>query len=319
MKKVLIIFSTLTMLLSIGSSCHKVEEQLDVSVLTYAPQYITTTTALCGGSLGLQDLSLLPEGFSFDELGVCWSTMENPTVDDSHTSTTNWNEPYVCTIMGLEQGRKYHVRAYALKGTDCFYGEDKSFTTEGAYYGNLNGHEYVDLGLPSGTLWATCNIGADCFWNTGDFIAWGETAPKDEYSWTTYKYAEGAPDQLTKYCNNPGYGYNGFTDNLLVLEACDDAATVNWGEGWYTPTWEQWMELSSYTNVVWTCWNGADGELYTGRNGRSIFMPISTYWTSSLSDNCHYMAKALNLAGVIGDINGRKDGLSIRPVYTPEE
>ena len=63
----------------------------------------------------------------------------------------------------------------------------------------LNGHEYVDLGLPSGTLWATCNVGATTPEDYGNYFAWGETATKAVYNWSTYKY-----------CNNPGYGYNGF-------------------------------------------------------------------------------------------------------------
>ena len=98
--------------------------------------------------------------------------------------------------------------------------------------GTLNGHEYVDLGLPSGTLWATCNVGADTPESYGDYFAWGETEPKTTYDWSTYKYCVGEYDRLTKYCSDTTYGYNGFTDNLYVLQLSDDAASVNWGEGW---------------------------------------------------------------------------------------
>ena len=98
--------------------------------------------------------------------------------------------------------------------------------------GTLNGHDYVDLGLPSGTLWATCNVGAETPEGYGDYFAWGEIEPKSLYEWSTYKYCHGDFDQLTKYCQNATYGYDGYTDDLCVLLQMDDAATANWGEGW---------------------------------------------------------------------------------------
>ena len=108
-------------------------------------------------------------------------------------------------------------------------------------------HEYVDLGLPSGTLWATCNVGADTPESYGDYFAWGETEPKTTYDWSTYKYCVGEYDRLTKYCSDTTYGYNGFTDDLYVLQPSDDAATVNWGEGWRTPK----------VRKLWNCWTNA--------------------------------------------------------------
>ena len=106
--------------------------------------------------------------------------------------------------------------------------------------GTYNGHEYVDLGLPSGTLWATCNVGAETPEGYGDYFAWGETELKTTYNLSTYKYTNGSYDQLTKYCSNSSYGYNGFTDTLTVLLPEDDAATANWGDGWCMPTADQW-------------------------------------------------------------------------------
>lgn len=80
--------------------------------------------------------------------------------------------------------------------------------------GSYNGHDYIDLGLPSGTLWATCNVGADTPEGYGDYFAWGETQVKYNYDWNTYHY--GGMHHLTKYCSSPSYGYNGFTDNLIL-------------------------------------------------------------------------------------------------------
>ncbi|MBR2195929.1 MAG: hypothetical protein IJ911_09980 [Salinivirgaceae bacterium] len=112
--------------------------------------------------------------------------------------------------------------------------------------------ETVDLGLESGTLWATCNIGAADPWNYGDYYAWGETQTKDDYSWETYKYCKGSEETLTKYCYDAEYGNNGFTDTLTTLDAADDAATAVLGAGWAIPTNAEWKELYYQCYWVWT-------------------------------------------------------------------
>lgn len=193
------------------------------------------------------------------------------------------------------------------------------------------GHEYVDLGLPSGTLWATCNVGANSPEEFGDYFAWGETKTKDVYNWETYKYCNGGYgyDELTKYCNESNYGNNGFTDNLTVLLPEDDAATTNWGSQWKTPTEKQWIELQKYTTRSWTKRNGVSGYQFTASNGNSIFLPAAGYrrddelhgvgdssgdiWSSSLSTTpfwAYYF---------FGDSEGeggyRCDGLTVRPVF----
>jgi len=90
-------------------------------------------------------------------------------------------------------------------------------------------HEYVDLGLPSGTLWATCNVGADNPWEYGDYFAWGEIEPSDSYSWDAYKYANGDRYKLIKYCTDSFFG---IIDDKITLECSDDAANQIWGENW---------------------------------------------------------------------------------------
>ena len=143
--------------------------------------------------------------------------------------------------------------------------------------GTINGHAYVDLGLPSGTLWATCNVGATKPESYGDYFAWGETRTKSSYDWNTYKYSEGGYDKLTKYCSNPGLGYNGFSDDLIMLEPNDDAATVNWGNDWHTPTTDQCSELYDNTYVKDVTQNGVEGRLFTAKNGKSLFIPNAGY------------------------------------------
>ena len=131
-----------------------------------------------------------------------------------------------------------------------------------------NGHDYVDLGLPSGTLWAICNIGASSPEDYGNYYAWGETGTKDIYDWDTYKYAN---------------GNNGFTDELTTLQVGDDPATT-WGSGWQTPDKEQWDELLNNTTNQWTTQNGVSGRLFTSKkNGQTLFLPAAGFrWVSEL-------------------------------------
>lgn len=146
-------------------------------------------------------------------------------------------------------------------------------------------NDYVDLGLHSGTLWATMNIGANAPEEYGDYFAWGETAPKDNYNWSTYKWCNGSEYTMTKYCLDWYYGYNSFTDGKTELESEDDAAYVNWGQVWRMPTYDQQIELRSECTWTETTLNGVNGQLVTGPNGKSIFLPAAGYrWNKSLHD-----------------------------------
>ena len=327
------LFTLLALLMVFAVSCNKPDEpnnggnnDSDVRVTTYTPQDICATTATCGGDV------IVTQGLSLTEFGVCWSTESNPSVENSHVSTRNWSEPFVCTITGLEPNTQYYVRAYALRGLEYYYGEDKDFTT--LTIGGLNGHEYVDLGLPSGTLWAICNVGANAPEEYGDRFAWGETTPKTTYNWwNTYKYCNGDDHQLTKYCSQSNYGYNGFTDNLSTLTPSDDAASSNWGNGWCLPTKVQWDELYQNTTCIWTIQNGVNGCLFTASNGNSIFLPAvgpeigdgvhevgrgGFYWSSSLYTDCPSEAWAfsfyLDHCYYIYDKGSRSYGWFVRPV-----
>ena len=167
---------------------------------------------------------------------------------------------------------------------------------------NSNGHVYVDLGLPSGTQWATCNVGANKPEDCGDYFAWGETEPKnpnESYYWPLYKFAKDNRDKLTKYCSRTDHGYNGFTDHVIILQPDDDVAAQMWGDGWCMPTNEQWEELINNTTYKWTKQGGVDGLLFSA-NKKTLFLPIGGlrnkkelvyntdegyYWSSSLNTN----------------------------------
>jgi hypothetical protein len=151
--------------------------------------------------------------------------------------------------------------------------EDQQFTPQ-----------YVDLGLPSGTLWATSNVGADKPEGLGDYFAWGETKPKTVYEWATYAYMNDAKMDgrdgvkkdsnwfnINKYtfdCHRKGgIWYSGVTfigDNKKTLEAIDDAAAANWGGDWAMPTADDWKELTSNSYIAHT-------DNYSGKSGWIVY------------------------------------------------
>ena len=194
---------------------------------------------------------------------------------------------------------------------------------------DANGHEYVDLGLPSGLLWATCNVGADSPEDYGDYFAWGETEPKSTYNWGTYKWCEGSAYTQTKYCTN---SYYGTVDNKTILELSDDVANANWGGDWRMPTKAEQDELRTECTWTWNTKKGVNGYTVTGPNGNSIFLPAAgyrddsalliaggygDYWSSSLGSNYSYNAYYLHFdSGNVGwDYSDRRYyGHSVRPV-----
>ena len=137
-------------------------------------------------------------------------------------------------------------------------------------------YKVVNLGLPSGNLWAVCNIGASNPEETGSFFAWGETAPKNSFTWENYKWGERL--DLTKYCFDEE---KGDVDNKFVLEMSDDAASYIMGEDWQIPTKDDFTELLSSRNCEkkWCKLNGVGGFLFTsikkGYEGNSLFIPLA--------------------------------------------
>ena len=184
-------------------------------------------------------------------------------------------------------------------------------------------YEVVDLGLPSGTLWADRNVGAKSPEAYGCYFAWGETNPKSAYSWNTYKWCEGSSTTLTKYFEH---------DDIKTLDSEDDAATVNMGPEWRMPTAKEQQELIDYCTWIWKYQKGVAGYELVGPNGNSIFLPASGYcvdsytdnggkhgyyWSNSLVENGTYNASELHFYS--GDANiatgtGRFYGLVVRAV-----
>ncbi len=208
--------------------------------------------------------------------------------------------------------------------------------------------EAVDLGLPSGTLWANMNIGAESPEDFGDYFAWGETKPyyaeghsQDDpcsnwnedksagYSWNSYQWYNGSNDSMIKYC---------IDDNKTILDLEDDAANANWGEDWRMPTREELDELNRFCTWTWTITkSGVLGHIVTSKkNGNSIFLPAAGYreddrlnsafiggyyWSSSLSATSYVIANVLQFAPTGGGNNfyDRFAGLPVRAVRSGKQ
>lgn len=197
-----------------------------------------------------------------------------------------------------------------------------------ATYGNDD--DWVDMGLPSGVLWAKCNLGATKPEEYGDYYAWAETKPKEVYDWTNYLYCNGAPNQLTKYCNDPEFGYNGYTDRWLTqLQDMDDAARQASGGLAYIPTDELWRELINFTYSERTSINGIKVLRFTASNGNHLILPAAgshvsgkirganmsgCYWGSTLGPSQPSYALFFDFLEGYGFGCARCVGLSIRSV-----
>ena len=191
---------------------------------------------------------------------------------------------FSATIDGLDLETQYVYYAYAQANEQTYKGEEYSFTTKSLCPDDHHPH-MIDLGLPSGTKWACCNVGATKPEEYGNYYAWGETTPKSYYDWTNYKYGTGEdgrpeyPDNtdFTKYCNNSEYGLNGFCDGKITLESSDDAATVNWGDRWRMPLMKEQQELVEKCEWSKVSLSGINGRLATGSNGNAIFLPAAGF------------------------------------------
>ena len=194
--------------------------------------------------------------------------------------------------------------------------------------------EYVDLGLS--VKWATCNIGATYPEYPGDKFQWGSITYNYNDGWLYNRFSKNNNlAQLTKYCTNSSYGYEGFADNLTVLQPEDDAAHVKWGGEWRMPTKDDMQELidnctwekiecvkkNAYgKDISYTCFKVTSKKI--GFTDNYILIPIGNYWSSSLGAYSNlsippYEASSLLLNGSYGigiDTSSRSRCYYIRPV-----
>ena len=191
----------------------------------------------------------------------------------------------------------------------------------------------IDLGLPSGTKWACCNVGATSPEGYGGYYAWGETEEKEDYDDSTYKWENGSKYNLTKYNSDSTYGV---VDYKTILDLDDDVAHVMWGGSWRMPTISEVYELRDNTTSEWTSVNGVYGRKFTSMsNGNSIFLPAAGrrhylkldgqgsagyYWSSSvregwpgrIADMIYFYSNDIGITYI-----NRVHGNTIRPVMKP--
>ena len=207
--------------------------------------------------------------------------------------------------------------AFSVLLVSCEQDVDNEESSENGCF--HNGHEYVDLGLPSGTKWATCNVGATEPWEYGGYYAWGETEEKDNYDWSTYKWCNGSYDTMTKYCIDSDYGT---VDNKTILDLEDDVAHVKWGGSWRMPTIEEYEELGRLCTLVWCSVNNVSGCKVIGPNGNNVFFPaagnVVVGWLNTLYNKEEDYAYCIELEFAESELGYdayyREMGLSVRPV-----
>lgn len=222
--------------------------------------------------------------FTFKENGTTLTGINYLSIGDMIIHGSNLSSVFVAFDPTVSGEKRFTV----LNGTTNSYtGTASPSLTAGTFYRPTISltqleHNAVDLGLPSGTLWATCNIGATSPEGYGDWFAWGETEPyyetlnadyytvatwktspkdysTDGYNWTNYKWCNGTQSTLTKYNTDAGMGA---VDNKTTLDLEDDAATANWGSAWRMPTLAQQQELVANTVSEWGTLNGVNGRYF---------------------------------------------------------
>ena len=243
---------------------------------------------------------------------VSWSSSNDNVATVSNTGLVSAIQEGTCTIT---------CRALDGSGVTAtcnvtVYWQDRS--------GTIGGHAYVDLGLPSGTLWAATNVGASSPEGYGNYYAWGELSQKSEYSWSTYFDT-----------SDSGMTFNIYKQGgQTVLQTTHDVAYQNWGSNWCMATWDQWIELVNKCTYSWTTRNGVYGYQFVGKGGNSIFLPAAgyyqtyhtttleqagssgRYWTSRLA-NDNDRARSVSFSSTSLQNNAqsyRYFGFSVRPV-----
>ena len=278
-------------------------------VKTSAVSEITINSAVCGGEVTSDGNGMI------SARGVCWSTSQNPTIEDNKTTNGSGLGSFTSNLSNLSPNTTYYVRAYATNEVGTSYGNEVSFTT----LDPANGREYVDLGLS--VKWATCNVGASSPEEYGDYFAWGMTEP--------------APNNGYSSSDSPTYGLSksklqsqGIIDSEGNLTTQYDAATANWSGDWRMPTKSEIQELLNKCTWIWTTQNGVKGYKVTGPNGNSIFLPIAgsfngstfnggysgLYWSSTFDSSTAAFRLYFGVSDYYWGSERHYNSLSVRPV-----
>ena len=309
------------------------------------PEELTIT----GEALDVTDYSATLTGFAnlpFElgdaEVGIMYDKAQSFEGAKKLVATgLDGNNMFTVTATGLEPSTTYFFKSYVQNGMAVKYGAVKSFTTREE---STIPAGAVDLGIvmtrADGTTyklyWAQSNLSTSGLCanpeDYGDYYAWGETEPKENYSWSTYKFRTSGDSygnvKFSKYNSQSSFGP---VDNKTVLEPEDDVASVKLGGKWRIPTDAEWTELRTKCTWTWTTQNGINGRLVTASNGNSIFLPaaggrddidlgnagsIGNYWSSSIDSVSPLLACDVYFYSddVSRYYGSRFIGLSVRPV-----
>lgn len=251
-----------------------------ISVETLRPVIVKANTAVVAGRI-----SCISEKFrKLGRWGVIYSTdRKNLSFGGKAVivaANIDSNKEFRVTLTELEAGTTYYYKAfyyfhsgnhgnlrfsYGNPNANSYVSKESSFTVKELALCPDNHHPHaIDLGLPSGTKWACCNVGASSPEEYGGYYAWGETSEKGDYDWDTYAY----------YNSNTGEIVNLGSD---IAGTPYDVAHVLWGGSWVMPSYDTQMELLKNCTKQWTIVNGVGGLLVTGPNDGQIFLPVARY------------------------------------------
>ena len=274
-------------------------------------------------------------GYSADEFTVNVSSNVEWKVNSSASWLSVTREGNASVKVAVEKNDSLKERSATILFKYAFGGSktlSKLTVNQSCDYsastGTTNGHGYVDLGLPSGVLWANCNVGATAPEGYGGHYAWGEVEEKSNCTWDTYKWFNASNSTVLKYCTADSYG---LVDGDNLLDPEDDVASVEWGAHWRMPTGKEQDELREKCTWEWVNYKGVNGYRVKGPNGNCIFLPAagdrngatinevgvsSNYYSKSLSTERSDASYGLgfNKEFYTKYICARFLGLSVRPV-----
>ena len=283
---------------------------------------------------GFVDLKIIPGVKAYGVVYGTTNTLTSETGTLAPAKELDENNGFSVALDDLNPATTYYFATFVQLAGEYKYGAVKSFATKGLTKG-----DYVDLGLKSGTLWASKNVGAKSPTDGGLYFQWGDTkgytsntSDGKSFDWPSYKHCNGSYTSITRYNTSPSLGIVDDKTELVLSE--DDAAYANCGKDWRMPSKEQFDELVSnaYTLRKTVTVNNISGKIFISRkNGNSIFFPLAgyrngpglyssgvngSYWSRTLRSNNPLSALRLNCstdAVIVNDFD-RNNGLCVRPV-----
>lgn len=314
------LFVAIVLMLSMAS-CHKDSLTLNsLATFDIELQKMSSTDGIASKSTVSDFEAVVSVAYADDTVGYKCRFVASDSISESYMYDVAHSDVVYASI-----GKPFRLLVDANIGGLEYHGESEIFVIDGepltVPIDIESALSYVNLGLPSGLLWANCNLGASSPEGYGSYFAWGETSDKLNYSWETYSY----------YNDSLLVKYNG-SDSLTSLESIDDAVTAMLGSDWRMPTKAEFDELLEYCTATFATSNGVNGYRFTGSNGNSIFLPMAGgrdgdgllscgesgfYWLSSLysEDTEFAWGFVIDSESAYTTSYYRMYGQTIRPVY----